>query len=69
MTEVRDYYQETVARLEPEIAVVDHDAALTSIAISLRRIADVMTGADPAIVDVAHDIARTALQVIKKEWP
>lgn len=33
-------YLETVDRLEPSFAMVDRDAALTSIAISLRRIAD-----------------------------
>lgn len=35
-------YLETVARLEPEISMVDHDAALTSIAVSLKRIADAL---------------------------
>ena len=33
-------YLDTVRRLEPEIAMVDRDAALASIAISLKRIAD-----------------------------
>lgn len=37
-----DAYLGTVERLEPEIAMVDRDAALTSIAISLRRIADAL---------------------------
>lgn len=35
-------YLDTVARLEPDISPVDRDGALTSIAISLRRIADAM---------------------------
>lgn len=35
-------YLKTVERLEPEIAMVDRDAALTSIAISLKRLADIM---------------------------
>lgn len=33
-------YLDTVGRLEPDIAMVDRDATLTSIAISLKRIAD-----------------------------
>lgn len=33
-------YLETVKRLEPDMAIVDHDAALASIAISIKRIAD-----------------------------
>ena len=37
-----EVYLETVARLEPEITMVDTGAALASIAISLKRIADVM---------------------------
>lgn len=35
-----DAYQNTIARIEPEIAMIDRDAALASIAISLKRIAD-----------------------------
>lgn len=35
-------YQNTVARLEPEITPVDLTAAAASIAISLRRIADAL---------------------------
>lgn len=35
-----DVYLDTVERLEPEITAVDRDAALASIAISLKRIAD-----------------------------
>lgn len=37
-----DAYLATVALLEPDIAPVDYSAALTSIAISLKRIADVL---------------------------
>ena len=37
-----DAYQNTVARLEPNIAMVDRDAALASIAVSLKRIADLL---------------------------
>jgi hypothetical protein len=33
-------YLDTVERLEPDISCVDRDAALTSIAVSLKRIAD-----------------------------
>ena len=39
-------YIETVARLEPQIAMVDRDATLTSIAISLKRIADALERAN-----------------------
>ncbi len=35
-----DAYLDTVRRMEPDIAMVDRDAALASIAISLKRIAD-----------------------------
>jgi hypothetical protein len=33
-------YENTVARLEPDICMIDTNAALASIAISLKRIAD-----------------------------
>ena len=33
-------YLDTVSRIEPDIAMLDRDAALASIAISLKRIAD-----------------------------
>ncbi len=39
-----DAYLDTVGRLEPEIAPIDHDAAMASIAISLRRIGDQLAG-------------------------
>ncbi len=35
-------YMETVGRLEPDITPIDHDAAMASIAISLKRLADVL---------------------------
>lgn len=35
-------YVETIDRLEPDITMVDRDAALASIAISLRRIANAL---------------------------
>lgn len=37
-----DAYLETVSRIEPDIAMLDTGAALASIAISLRRIADAL---------------------------
>ena len=37
-----DAYMDTVRRMEPDIAMVDRDAALASIAISLRRIAEAL---------------------------
>lgn len=39
-------YLATLARMEPDIAMVDRDAALASIAISLKRIADIMAEPD-----------------------
>jgi hypothetical protein len=36
-----DGYLATLARMEPDLHMVDRDAALPSIAISLKRIADV----------------------------
>lgn len=47
MTDKRDYYQETIGRIEPEIATIDTGAALASISISLRRIADALEGPKP----------------------
>lgn len=38
-------YLDTVGRMEPEIAMVDTGAALASIAISLRRLADLLQSA------------------------
>lgn len=37
-----DIYQDCIKRLEPDVTHMDQDATLTSIAISLKRIADVM---------------------------
>lgn len=37
-----DAYLDTIKRIEPEIAMIDTGAALASIAISLRRIADAL---------------------------
>lgn len=39
-------YQKTIERFEPDIAMTDQDAALTSIAISMKRIADTLEGFD-----------------------
>ena len=40
--EREDTYGKTVDRLEPDIAMIDAGAGWTSIAISLKRIADVL---------------------------
>lgn len=37
-----DAYLDTIKRLEPDIAMFDHDAGIASIAISLKRIADAL---------------------------
>lgn len=42
MKDAVDAYLATIARIEPDIAMIDRDAALASIAISLRRIADAL---------------------------
>ncbi len=42
-------YLETVKRLEPDISMCDRDATLTSIAISLKRIADQLQELNNAI--------------------
>ena len=39
-------YLETLERMEPDIVMVDRDAALASIAISLKRIADALDRAN-----------------------
>lgn len=57
-----DVYLETLKRLEPGIATVDmiyRDAALASIAISLRRIADALAGVE--------DIGDAILEVMQKD--
>lgn len=43
MVTMGDAYLDTVSRLEPDIVCVDQAAALTSIAISLKRIADALS--------------------------
>jgi hypothetical protein len=40
-----DAYLNTVARIEPDVAMLDRDGALASIAISLKRIADLLQSA------------------------
>ena len=40
--DAQNAYLNTVDRLEPDIAAIDRDAVLPSIAISLRRIADTL---------------------------
>lgn len=37
-----DAYLDTIERIEPDIAMIDADAAYASIAISLKRIADAL---------------------------
>lgn len=39
-------YQKTIERFEPDIAMTDQNAALTSIAISMKRIADALEKVD-----------------------
>ena len=54
-------YLDTVQRLEPDISPVDRDGALTSIAISLKRIADALQpaelgGLNMTVSDILHGI-------------
>lgn len=44
MKSANEVYLAVVERLEPELMPVDRDAALTSIAISLKRIVDYLEG-------------------------
>lgn len=46
-----DAYLNTVGRMEPDITMVDHDAAMPSIAISLRRIADTLERIDATLAN------------------
>ncbi len=51
-----DSYLETVKRLEQNISMVDRDATLTSIAISLKRIADKLDNIDFNIGDIIYAV-------------
>lgn len=51
----RDYYSETVARIEPDIAMIDPGAYYASAAISLKRIADFLDWARVEIISHRHD--------------
>lgn len=59
-----DAYIDTVNRLEPEITPIDATAALASIAISLKRIADMVEGVNQGqsvlekILAATLDVAR-----------
>lgn len=55
-----DAYMQTVARLEPEIAHTDQSAWGTSIAVSLKRIADHMCGAEQRRVSATAEGPLTA---------
>ena len=44
-----DAYLNTINRLEPDITMIDRDAALASISISLKRIADTLENLPIAI--------------------
>ena len=43
-----EVYVGVINRMEPDITLVDRDASLASIAISLKRIADALTNDEPA---------------------
>lgn len=60
-----DAYLDTVKRMEPDIAMVDRDAALASIAISLRRIADVLEGTNEYGESGARAIARGIIEGLR----
>lgn len=52
-----DGYLATIARLEPDIAAIDHAAAAASVAISLKRIADALEKLMDNLVDIETIIA------------
>lgn len=52
-----DPYLETVARLEPDIAPVDLVSAMTSIAVSLKRIVDKVCG-DKTHLDIVEHLGK-----------
>jgi hypothetical protein len=54
-----DAYLDTVKRIEPDIASLDADASLASIAISLKRIADALDRW--IIADRIHDAIYNAV--------
>lgn len=58
-------YLDTVARIEPDIAMLDAGAALASIAISLRRIADAVEG-NPQRLGLIEGILEAADRVASK---
>ncbi len=55
MSEDRDVYLRTVERLEPAITRIDRDAALASIAISLKRMADATEKQNQILSAIAAD--------------
>lgn len=57
-----DAYQDTVRRMEPDVAHVDLTGAAGSIAISLRRIADAVTSGS-----LDWDIVRANVETIAYE--
>ncbi len=56
--ETNEAYLATLARMEPDIAMVDRDAALASIAISMRRIADKLDvlGSSPGLFKLVSEV-------------
>lgn len=59
-----DAYADTIKRIEPDIAMIDTGAALASISISLKRIADVLAhrgDADTLLADRLYDAIYNAL--------
>ena len=61
-----DAYLDTISRTEPDIAMIDTGAALASIAISLKRIADALDAAnkynEPGSATVRNAIASGLVQ-------
>lgn len=69
MIDDRDYYQETLGRMEPDIAAIDAAAGWASCSVSLKRIADTMVWARLVItvvaaVWVANVIAKTIVSLV-----
>ena len=54
-----EVYSETIERMEPEITHVDRDAALASIAISLKRVADSLQTIEVCLEQLEGNLRRS----------
>ncbi len=59
-------YQSTIDQLKPNIAVIDHDPGMASIAISLRRLADGQEKMIAAVRQLEMTIAQTSNAMLSR---